>query len=61
MVKWARGFVPPGPMYRIQHPVAVSVALNVCGAKRGKVDADFRTTDNPWTPSGRLPKSTATL
>ena len=29
MVKWARGFVPPGPMERIQHPVAVSVARNV--------------------------------
>ena len=29
MVKWARGFVPLGPMERIQHPVAVSVALKV--------------------------------
>ena len=61
MVKWARGFVPLGPMERIQHPVAVSVARNVWGAKRCKVDADFRTTDSPWTPSGNEPKSTATL
>ena len=29
MVKWARGFVPLGPMERIQHPVAVSVARKV--------------------------------